>query len=199
MATVATYLSHVGKAVNFFFNQSNLIFAIGRSTPWGEKPGESGGTLLIDDTHPPYPSLDMTEIDEIIGYKRVNNKFFVIPDETSVEPIVDGVHWRKITLTNPPADEEAAKEALIALVKEVRSRWIYLDFQIDPNDFVGFTYRQTGLYSGLKILPPATESMKVYSPEHIQTGSGILEVIQNRSPVTRQIDQRELVSVVLEF
>ena len=41
--------------------------------------------------------------------------------------------------------------------------------------------------------------MTVYNPEHIQTGSGILEVIQNRAPVTRQIDQRELVAVVLEF
>lgn len=199
MATIATYASHVGKALNFFFNTNNLMFAIGRSTPWGELPAEQASTSLIDDLHPPYPSLDATEVTEIIGYKRLHSKYFVIPDESSPEPIVDGVHWRKILLQNPPTDELEYKNALTELVKTHKARWIYMDFQIDPNDFVGFTYRQIGLYSDLKILSPATQSMKIYSPEHIQTGSGILEVLQNRSPVTRQIDQRELIAVVLEF
>ena len=199
MATVATYASHVGKAINFFFNTPNLMFAIGRSTPWGDLPGEHSEDQLIDDNNPPYPSLDATDIFEIIGYKRCTNKYFVIPDETSPEPIVDGVHWRKISLDTVPSDEEAAKLLLIDKVKTYKARWIYLDFQLDPNDFVGFTYRQIGLYSDLKILPPATQSMKIYTPDLIQTGSGILEVVQNRKPVARQIDQRELVSVVLEF
>lgn len=199
MATVATYASHVGKALNFFYNTPNLMFAIGRSTPWGGKEGENDGTSTIDDLHPPYPSLDATEIDEPIGYKRYNNMYFVIPDETSTEPIVDGVHWRKIQLDTPISDPEAAKEALIAKVKMNKARWIYMDFQLDPNDFVGFTYRQIGLYSDVKILPPATNSMNIFNAEYIETGSGILEVIQNRAPVTRQIDQRELVAVVLEF
>lgn len=199
MATVATYASHVGKAINFFFNTKNIMFAIGRSTPWGELPDEQISNSLIDEQHPPYPSLDATVVDEIIGYKRYNNMYFVIPDETSPEPIVDGVHWRKIALTNPPTDEAAAKAALIDEVKMQKARWIYLDFQLDPNDFVGFTYRQIGLYSDLVIVPPATNAMKTYYPGDIQTGSGILEVVQNRSPITRQIDQRELVAVVLEF
>jgi hypothetical protein len=199
MATVATYASHVGKAINFFFNTTNLMFAIGRSTPWGELPGETSDDSLIDDQHPPYPSLDAIELDEIIGYKRYLNKYFVIPDEASPDPIVDGVHWRKIALDVPPSDEEAARLALIEKVKTYKARWIYLDFQLDPNDFVGFTYRQIGLYSDLIVLPPATQSMRIYDPSNIQTGSGILEVVQNRAPVTRQIDQRELVAVVLEF
>lgn len=199
MATVATYASHVGKAINFYYNTPNLMFAIGRSTPWGEKEGEDDGTSILNDLNPPYPSLDTTEVEEIIGYKRYSNMYFVIPDETSTEPIVDGVHWRKIALSVTPSDPDAAKEELIKLVKANKARWIYMDFQLDPNDFVGFTYRQIGLYSNVNVLPPATQSMNVYNPEHIQTGSGILEVIQNRAPVTRQIDQRELVAVVLEF
>lgn len=199
MATVATYASHVGKAINFFYNTPNLVFAIGRSTPWGELAGETSDTSTIDDLHPPYPSLDSTEIDEVIGYKRYQNKYFVIPDESSTEPIVDGVHWRKIQLEVTPQDPDAAKSQLIAKVKQNKARWIYMDFQLDPNDFVGFTYRQIGLYSDVKILPPATQSMTIYNAEHIEKGSGILEVIQNRAPVTRQIDQRELVAVVLEF
>lgn len=199
MYTVATYQSHTGKAINWFFNTNNLMFGIGRSTPWGEKPGESGGTVLIDEKHPPYPSLDATEVEEIIGYKKINNKYFVVPDDTSVEPIVDGVKWRKIAVQNPSPDPEVAKAELIALVKQEKARWVYMDCFLDPTDFVGFTYRQIGIYSDLKILPPATNSMTVFQPEHIQSGSGILEVVQNRSPITRQIDMRELVAVVLEF
>lgn len=199
MATVATYCSHVNRALNFHFNTKNLMFGIGRSTPWGEKPGETSGTVLIDEKHPPYPSLDMTEVEELIGYKRINNMFFVVPDETSVEPIVDGVKWRKIAVSNPSPDPEVAKTELINLVKQEKSRWIYIDAFLDPTDFVGFTYRQLGLYSDLKILPPATNSQIIFNPEHIQTGSGFLEVVQNRSPVTRQIDMREMISVVLEF
>jgi len=206
MATIATYASHTGKAINFFFNTKNIMFAIGRQTPWGERSDEVSSSTLIDDNHPPYPSLDTTEIEEIIGYKPYNNMYFVIPDETSPDPIVDGVHWRKISVNanlpkNPLDYTDEQKSLLINEVKSQKARWIYLDFQLDPTDFPNYQYRQIGLYSDLKIdsTTGATSSLKIFNANMIVPGSGILEVVQNRSPITRSDDQRELIAVVLEF
>ena len=175
------------------------MFAIGRSTPWGELESDSDYGTTISDANPPYPSLDAETVDELIGYKRYKSKYFVVPDDTSADLIVDGVRWRKIQLDETPSDEDAAKEKLIELVKANKSRWIYLDFQLDPTDFIGYTYRQIGLFTDLTILAPATEAMTLYQASEIKEGSGILEAVQNRTPVTRQMDQREVISVVLEF
>lgn len=199
MATIATYKSHVSRALQFYFNTTNLMFAIGRSSAWGSKDGEYSTTTLVDDKHPPYPSLDAEDIDEIIGYKRYANMYFVIPDSTSSSPIVDGVHWRKIALDSISGNDDEDNAALTAKVKSYNSRWIYLDTELEPSDFLGVTYRQVGLYSGLSLASGVSSAANTYAASSIVTGSGILECIQNRSPVTRQMDQQELIAVVLEF
>lgn len=199
MATICTYQSHCQRALQFFFGVQNVMFGVGRTTAWGELDSEKNTSSLIDEKNPPYPDLDATEVTECFGYKRYGNMYFVIPDSTSVDPVVDGVHWKKIALTTVPGDEDEYKEEMTKLVKANNSRWIYIDFTLDTTDFKGYTYRQIGLFSGLSVVSPATEAQDLYTVDQISTETAILEAIQNRTAVTRQEDQREVIAMVLEF
>lgn len=196
MATVATYMSHTSKALNFYFNTKNLMFAIGRTSPWGTKVGESEYT----ESNYPLPSLDTTDLTEIIGYKRYTDMFFVVPDDNGTY-VVDGVKWKKVVPTVINSDPTEAKKELINLVKTEKSRWLYISTILESVDFTGYTYRQLGLYSDLTIdyTSGATDNKNVYLANEIISESGILEVYQNRVMIARTSDQRELIAIVLEF
>lgn len=60
---------HVSRALDFY-NKSDIYLGLGKTTPWEE--GES---------NPPTP-LNTDSLVEIAGYKKVESKFLVIPDDT---------------------------------------------------------------------------------------------------------------------
>jgi hypothetical protein len=189
-------MSHTGKSLNFYYNTKNLMFAIARTSPWGSKVGEEA----YNENNPPTPSVETTDLTEIIGYKRISEKFFVVPDSSGTY-IVDGVRWKKLVPSIIDPDPLKAKKDLISLIKEYKSRWIYLSTVLESTDFVGYSYRQVGVYSELEIdyTNGGTDGQLLYQPNQIITGSGILEVINNRKSITRESDQREMISLVIEF
>lgn len=180
MATVATYKSHVSRAWAFYQDTPNIMFAIGRTTAWD------------NENNPPPPVLDKDELDEVIGYKRFGTMKFVIPDSEGLIT-VDGVRWTEVTVDPGIPDDTIYKAAL-----RENSRWVYVETILEPEDFTGQTYRQIGLYSRIELDEGVSESEEIYIPAQIED-HGILEVYQNRRPIYRQIDQRELVALIIEF
>lgn len=81
------------------------------------------------------------------------------------------------------------------------AKYVYLDCYLEYEKFPIVTYRQVGLCTGVT---PDNESV-LRAAEYSSTGSneftstGILEIIDNRPPSTRDIDQRELLSLIVEL
>ena len=173
------------------------MFGIGRSTAWGELPADADG---CDDDNPPLPTLTTTDIEEILGYKKKSNMYFVIPDATGTIS-VGGVVWKILEVENPDADPDIAKSQLISLVKEQFCRWVYIETTFEVGEFSNVTYRQLGLYSDLTVnyAGGGTDEQTLYTADEITEGSGILEIYQNRTPITKESDIKELIGVVLEF
>ena len=81
------------------------------------------------------------------------------------------------------------------------AKYVYIDCYLNYDQFPIVTYRQIGLCTEVT---PNTENVlraAAYSPTGTDeyTSTGILEVLDNRPPSTRDIDQRELLSLILEF
>jgi hypothetical protein len=81
------------------------------------------------------------------------------------------------------------------------ARWVYVDSYLRYEQFPLVTYRQVGVYS--MVQPANLDIMKsaAYSTEAVDeyTKTGILEVVDNRKPTPREVDQKELLSLIIEF
>ncbi len=173
---VTTYRAHVNRALDFFA-KTQVYFAIGKTTPWAP-----------DDMNPPNEDSDAIDIDEIIGYKKVEGVFMVRPinpgnGETTGDFQYRDEEWKIIPV------EDALEEG---------ARWVYVDTTIRFDELpLGF-YRQVGVYTGLTLASGVSASKYNLLPAEVED-NGVLEVIDNRQPSNRQIDQKEKLSLILEF
>ena len=78
------------------------------------------------------------------------------------------------------------------------ARWVYLDTYVRYNELPLTSYRQIALFSRLVKAEGVLSNQVALLPDEV-ADYGIIEFIDNRKAVNRQIDQRELLSVVLEF
>lgn len=207
---ISPYIARANKAIQFYKeNQSmttdaGLMLAIAEGplldgTTKSGWPEDSNGEVV------PLPSLNTYDLDNVIGFKRVKNINFVIPDNNGYVS-VGGVTWSK--LTSDTYDD------LVKLVYVKKSRWIYIDAELTTTEFVNKTYRQSGLYSSLHInTDEVTDyaNRTIFQPYEIEyvtksttlydnrTYNGVLEVYQNVKATQRSADYKELFSWVLEF
>lgn len=81
------------------------------------------------------------------------------------------------------------------------AKYVYVDCYLNYDEFPLVTYRQIGLCTG--VTPDGESVMKsaVYSigGKDEYSSLGVLEVLDNRVPATRDISQRELLSLIVEF
>lgn len=183
MATIATYKSHVSRAISFYNDTPNIFFAIGRTTEWQ------------NEDLPPDPSLEAVNLDNVIsGFKRPNAMKFVVPDPVLGTLIVDGVRWREVV----PDTITYSDDTIEAAALRVNARWIYMDVILEEDEFVNVTYRQIGIYSRGILASGVSDALDSYNLTDFDD-VGILEVYQNRKPIHRQSDQREQISFVIEF
>lgn len=163
-----TLQGHVSRAVDFY-NKGDIYFGIGRTTEW------------VDEKNPPTPGIESV-VEELVGFKRVESKYFVVPDENGEITYKDS-RWAIV-----PAEEAVSRGA----------RWVYLNcfiaFSELPTDI---SYRQIGVYSGMKI-SEGYESVYALYPENV-VDTGVLEIIDNRKPIYRSADLREQLSIIIEF
>ena len=210
---ISPYIARANKAYEFYETNSDLtgmkglMMAIAEgpilegtvSSGW---PTDSTGAEIV-----PLPTLNTYDLDSIIGFKRVKNISFVIPDNNGAIS-VGGVTWSKIN-----SDNETDLQKLVYVKK---SRWIYVEAELTTSEFVNRTYRQVGLYSSLQIddsvvSADCAASKTLFLPSEIKkvektvslydnrTYEGILEVYQNKATTVRSSDYKEIFAWVLEF
>lgn len=163
---------HVSRALDFY-NKSDIYMGIGKTTPWDE--GESS---------PPTP-VNTDSLQEVAGYKKVESKFLVIPDDTGTgELTYQNQRWKIV-----PYDQALEKGA----------RWVYISTYIAYSEFpTDLVYRQIGVFTGLKVKPGVESSSYALTPDQV-SDPGIGEALDNRTPIYREADQRERLTLVIEF
>lgn len=82
------------------------------------------------------------------------------------------------------------------------AKYVYVDCYLEYDKFPLVTYRQVGLCTnvtpdGADVLRSAAYNISGGVDEY--TSLGILEILDNRAPSTRDISQRELISLIIEF
>lgn len=152
-----------------FFERNDIFVGIGRTTPWE------------DEALPPVPSTEAKLVEEIMGYKKLEFIHLVVPDEAGEISYRDS-RWRKV-----PFDKAVEENA----------RWVYIEAHIRYDELPLQPYRQIGIFSRLKATTAASAKL-VLTPEEVED-MGILEVLDNRRVVNRQLDQKEQLSMVIEF
>ena len=170
---VITIKGHVSRAMDFY-NKRDIHFCIGRTTPWK------------DESSPPVPK-NTDDMEEPVGYKLIDSKFLVIPVENDYEPYelaYRDTKWKIVSY-----DEALEKGA----------RWVYAVSYISYDEFpIDVVYRQIGVYTRLIRKEGISDSKSALLPEEVEN-PGILEILDNRRPVYREIDQREKLAIVIEF
>jgi len=197
---ISPYISRTAKAIQFYKNNKNKNSEKGLMMCIAEGP--SNGWQIIDGIeNVPLPTLDTKQLLNPIGFKRFKNMYFVVPSNSG-KIFVGGIEWSKIF-----AESE---EALYDSVFANNARWIYIEAELQPTEFVGETYRQVGLYSDLKINTSVVTdyaTRETFLPsEIVRSGSasnyiydGILEVYQNKAATRRPVELKEVFSWILEF
>lgn len=166
---ITTLKGHVARALDFF-NRNDVYYAFGKQSEWD------------DEDKPPAPVNTIEDVEEILGFKQVENKFMVVPDENGTLIYRDS-KWRIVT--------ESEAFALGA-------RWVYIDCFLRYDELPLGEYRQVGVYSRLKKNEDIPAGQMALLPEDV-SNKGVLEIIDNRKRTTRQSDQKEQLSIIIEF
>lgn len=159
---------HVARAVEFY-NKDDIYFVLAKETGWPE------GVIK-------FPSPD-DEIEGPWGYKKVDTKYLVVPDEESGSITHQGTKWRIVLPENAHAE---------------KARWVYISTQVLYDELPFKVYHQVGIVSGLKKVAGVPEGKYNLLPNEVQD-PGILEVLDNRPPVGRDADMREHLGMIMEF
>ena len=175
---VATTSGHVSRAI-LFYNMKNLYFSLGKTTPWeGELEAEKEGKPFSA----PAPSVETTEITELIGLKRIEYKSLVVPDDEGTL-VYREKSWRKVSV------EEAIQH---------KARWVYIEASIYYDEFKATAYRQIGVHSMVPLQDEVPENTSVLLPNQIKN-QGILEILDQRKVVNRNEDSKDTFSMIIEF
>lgn len=174
---VTTLKGHVSRALDFY-DKVDIYFGLGKTTPWLDESGNP------DESNPPTPK-NTDELIDPAGYKKVESKFLVVPsDDGTGELTYRNSRWKIV-----PYDKALEKGA----------RWVYVSSFIAYSEFpTDMSYRQIAVFTRLKVADDTASGKSNLLPEEV-ADPGIIEVIDNRTPVYREADQREKLVVIIEF
>lgn len=175
-------LGHVARAIDFY-HKNDMYFCIGKTTPWSaEDLGDEFNPSNDYEANPPIPKNTDTIL-ELAGYKKVESAFLVIPDESG-DLEYRNTRWKIVTEAEAP---------------EKGARWVYISSYLSYNELpTDIVYRQIGVVSGLKAIEGIPSSKYALLPDEVEK-AGLLEVIDNRKPVYRDMDIREHMKLIIEF
>ena len=149
---------------------ANAWIGIGKNSAWN-----------AEDT-PEQIDPNATIISDLIALKKAETLTLVVPDEAgTIEHL--GQKWATVA-----KDDARAKKA----------RWVYVAAWLRYDEVPVVTYRQTGVYLGTEMKPEVAPGKLVLLPTEIHD-AGYLAVMNNRNPIPRAEDQKELVEFIIEF
>lgn len=237
---IAVNGGHVSRALDFY-NTVGKYFIIGGTTPWE------------DETTPPAPQVTDFKLNDVVGLKKVENVYLVVPDSegsiqyrnqnwkivspsiettvasagvtanTSVVPVTSvagmtvgsklriantyegkilSISESRVTLDTAAPETIKSGSKVIGGALVEGAKYVYVDCYLNYDEFPLVTYRQIGLCTRVTpntedILRAAFYTTGGTTDEY--TSLGILEILDNRVPSTRDISQRELLSLIIEF
>lgn len=176
---VTTIKGHVSRALDFFA-RNDIYFAYGRTTAWandaqGRNEGSPDFTL-------PLENVSDTTLQELVAYKKTEVKHLVVPDANGT------IAYRQRRWRIVPEAQAVAEGA----------RWVYLQTTLAYDEVPLTDYRQIGVFSRLVKQSSVPAGQLALLPKDV-SNSGILEVTDNRRVITRQLDQKEILELVIEF
>lgn len=165
----ATIGFHVKRALEFY-NTSSVFFALAKESNWP------------DEYNVPNPTTDSV-LEGVWAYKKVEAKYMVVPDEVNGTIMYKKTKWRIVN------EKDAMKE---------KCRWVYLTSFIYYDELPLKTYHQVGIYTGLQLQPGVATGAVNLLPEQVKD-PGLLEIIDFRAGITRSMDMREQLGMIIEF
>lgn len=178
---ILTLKGHISRAKDFY-NKDSIYMAIGKANPWDASSVVDYDTTKDYDNYPPAPA-NTDDLLEVIGYKKVEFRSLVVPDENG-QLEYRGTKWKIVS------EENAVTEG---------ARWVYISTTLTYNELpTNMPYRQVGVYTGLKVKAGVDVNKYALIPAEVDD-EGILEVLDNRKPVFRDNDVREQIKIILEF
>lgn len=179
---ITTMIAHVSRAIDFY-NKDSIYFCIGKKTEWSADDIDNFSSSVNYDLNPPVPKSTDT-MKEIIGYKKVEFKAIVKPDEENGTIDYRNTKWRIVSADK--AIEEGA-------------RWVYMSSVLLYEELpTESAYREIGLYTDLKVRNGISSDKYALLPNEV-SDSGMLQVIDYRKPIYRDTDVKENLKIILEF
>lgn len=163
----------IGMAIAYQFDTTGtgLWMAMGRTDAWP------------DEQLPPAEVDSASNIDQIIGYKKILTKLLVTPDPNGAIAFTDQ-NFRVISASEADA---------------LGANYVYLEVVFDGDELPLTTFRQVGMYRNL-IPTPGFENNIVVRPDLGQVqASGRLMWYENRIPEDRASDRQNIVRRVFQF
>lgn len=149
---------------------ANVWIGLGRTSIWG--------------TPDKPPEIDplATELNEFLAFKKAETLALVVPDnEGEIEHL--GQNWRTVS----PVDARAEN-----------ARHVYISAWLKYDELPVVTYRQTGVFVDVVLKETTPPGRLILLPNEVQD-IGYLLALNNRTPVERAADQKELVEFIIEF
>lgn len=177
---IIPYSGHCSRALNFYNMSDTIYFGLGKTTAWSEDETENSFI-------PPEPDMEAITLEELVGLKKASRVILVMPDENG-EIEYRGSKWKPIS-----TDEAIANKA----------RWVLVETTIYYEEMPITDYRQIGIFSRVQKADGIEDSQMILLVDRDGTSDikdlGILEVLDNRHVVTRQVDTRDVYQMIIEF
>lgn len=149
---------------------ANAWIAIGKTSIWG------------DGDAPPQINPATVAISDLVALKKAETLTLVVPDPNgAIEHL--GQKWAPVAIGD-------------ARVKQ--ARYVYVAAWLRYNEVPIVTYRQTGVLLGVSRNGNVDPGKLVLLPTEV-ADLGYLVAMNNRSPLPRAEDQKELVEFIVEF
>ena len=149
---------------------ANAWVGIGKNGTWGG----------VDD--PPEVNPSTTALDGLVALKKAETLTLVVPDVNgTIEHL--GQKWLPVVVS-----DARAKQA----------RWVYVAAWLRYGEVPIVDYRQTGAFLGVTRNGGVDVGKLVLLPSEV-ADLGYLAAVNNRSPIPRAEDQKELVEFIIEF
>lgn len=181
MPCIVTLKSRQRRMVDFFTLPLNKYIGIGRTHAWE------------NENDPDLPDGTATELDTLVGVQLISGQKYAkeIPDsELTTEKKLSGKFYKGQYY-------EVTSDKEYALANGFTSVMLWTTLDRDTYFPVDITYRQVGLYTKVNsnAVYISADDFNALLPDY----RGTLELIDNRKPQTRQNDQQEELTILVDF
>lgn len=159
---IATTNARVSASLSYVDRLDNSYLAIGKTTPW------------LNESAPPAEDPDISVLQEVIGYKKVEKVSLckLVGTEPTSYPTVT---YGGKTYALIPKDKAYQEKATL----------VYYETSIMGDELPNGTYRQVGIHTNL--IPKAGITKRVLLPSEVQS-TGTLQFFENKQFQNRTLE-----------